>query len=215
MKFLGALLLMFIFAISCANKDKNVAPPVMKNLLTPDEIVSMFNNPNSIQESEEDDEFDQKFIDRVEMAKENGELFKDHENLVRSDFFRTKQLQSENPKPIDLRPYSQKIVNQWDGTCTAHSTVAALEGLYKMKTGNDLKLSERHHWSDYGKYSATASLSSAKKNYIAPDEFWPHEKTKPNVSDISKKGQIKIPHYYYVEDDAQEFYKGFEMGMIG
>ena len=79
------------------------------------------------------------------------------------------------PTSISLRQFDTPIQNQWNGTCTAHATVAAIENLIRSKT----KLSERFHWSKYERYSTDKSLEAATKSGIAYNTYWPHNFAAP------------------------------------
>lgn len=89
---------------------------------------------------------------------------------------------------IDLRSKDCYVVSQWNGTCTAHGLVAAIEN----KTSCDTKLSERHLWSMYQQYNVVPAINSALKNKITSNAIWPHQSLTPVTQINGKKLLTKI-----------------------
>jgi len=96
------------------------------------------------------------------------------------------------PKYVNLQSKDTPVVTQWNGTCTAHASMAAAENLLN-KTIN---LSERHHWSHYGQYSSYASVDSFIKNPVTKDMYWPnHADTAPQMP---QKPFVKLKSVEYI-----------------
>lgn len=212
------LVLTVFLMFSCSLSEVKPTPPNGKFLSIADieelfdqEVYNTENDPAS-----KDDLLRMStLIDENELFKNSGRAFVEETKLPESKDSTSDDEEIKEIKAVDLRNFAQPVVNQWNGTCTAHATAAAVEGLYKMQTGKDLKLSERHLWSKYGKYNATDAMNAMKNNFIAENKYWPHASATPISNDVDKKAVIKIPHYYYVGDNNQEFFKGFYNGMIG
>lgn len=96
------------------------------------------------------------------------------------------------PQKVDLRANDTPVINQWNGTCTAHATTAALENLLK----HQVNLSERYHWSTYQVYSSESSVNAAQKNPLVLESVWPHEIiTKPSNTNIKPQYQLSSVEY--------------------
>jgi hypothetical protein len=77
---------------------------------------------------------------------------------------------------VDLSSRDTPIVEQWDGTCTAHALTAVIENA----TGNKIKLSERHVWSKYGMYNCEIAINAwTGADCVTQNMKWPHEFANP------------------------------------
>lgn len=102
---------------------------------------------------------------------------------------------------FDYREHDQAIVNQWNGTCTAHATTAAMEEALSMQKGIKIKLSERDLWSKpevFKKYSAAGAIQGGLKNFIVPDKYWKHSSEQPNYANYQQYAYAKINKAYYL-----------------
>jgi C1A family cysteine protease len=129
---------------------------------------------------------------------------------------RVKWVQAEEvkalPLSVDLSEYNQYVVNQWNGTCTAHAAVASMENFLCKHKGFCQKFSERHLWETYKKYSSVEAHKALNKNYVALDKFWPHKSTVPVVTDITKEGISKMTSYIYLGNDENAVKQNLAMG---
>lgn len=110
------------------------------------------------------------------------------------------------PTFVSLKHRDTHVVNQWNGTCTAHASVAAIENLLNKS----INLSERHHWEAYKQYSSYASVESAQKTPIANEVYWPHFSTAPMNTSI--KPQAKLTKVTYVGYDTQKLQEHLATG---
>ncbi len=75
---------------------------------------------------------------------------------------------------VDLRQYDSSIKNQGSTSlCTSFASVAAIENKARQKSGVELDLSERHMFSQYGKYSTPMAAKATQKSFIAEENAWP------------------------------------------
>ena len=77
-------------------------------------------------------------------------------------------------RDVDLRKYDTPIKNQGSTyLCSSFASVAAIENKAKQKSGVELDLSERHMFSQYGRYSTPMAATATKKSFIAEEDAWP------------------------------------------
>jgi len=77
-------------------------------------------------------------------------------------------------RDVDLRNYDSPIKNQGSTSlCTSFASVAAIENKAKQKYGIELDLSERHMFSQYGRYSTPMAAKATTRSFIAEEDAWP------------------------------------------
>lgn len=113
------------------------------------------------------------------------------------------------PPSVDLRKYDQRVVRQWNGTCTAHAQMAAAENLLCKSNKWCKKLSERHQWSNQIKncrqpYSSHCAVLTHKSYKVAEDKYWPHNNSSPRVPDINKLAKVKLLEAPYIGNDVKK-----------
>ena len=107
------------------------------------------------------------------------------------EFIKSANAFGSKPAPevtsIDLRARDCHVLNQWNGTCTAHGLSAAIENVMSCS----VKLSERHLWSRYKTYSVYPAIDAAKLG-ITSNKVWPHEYEGPvdNASNVVKLANV-------------------------
>lgn len=101
---------------------------------------------------------------------------------------------------VDLRQWDSPIRSQWDGTCTAHGTIAGLENLLNREKAGHF-LSTRYHWSRYHQYSGAAAMSALAKNQQIDNECWPQEKKKPAHPDYQEHEKYQLLDGEYLGSD--------------
>ncbi len=109
------------------------------------------------------------------------------------------------PNYVNLKSNDTPVINQWNGTCTAHASLAAAENILKGK----INLSERHHWSLYEQYSSHASVQSFQKDFVTESVNWPnYQSTKPQ--NLPPKTRLKSVDYigYNIEALKAHLAKG-------
>lgn len=213
----SVIILSFLLLFTaCSSNEKKQDTPSKGKYLSKEDVITLFDDEPIKDAFDEEASADD--LLRLDTLTPENEFFAGFDTLKEA----TLPADTIDPssdvravEAIDYRQFAQPVVSQWNGTCTAHATAAMVEGLYKMKTGKDLKLSERHLWDKYGKYNAKAAMDAMAKNYIASDKYWPHKSTKPITSKIDDKGVVKIPHYYYIGDDSNKLLEGMSRGMMG
>lgn len=109
------------------------------------------------------------------------------------------------PKPtddnIDLRQFDTPIRSQWNGTCTAHGLIAAMENLMHQTQPNHEMLSTRYFWSLYQKYNAYVAINTAMKNKQVLDKYWPQNSNSPKLSNIGQYANAKLAQNDYLDDN--------------
>lgn len=103
---------------------------------------------------------------------------------------------------VDLRSRDLAAVSQWNGTCTAHGLVAAIENMAQ----NRVKLSERHIWDEYQSYSCDTAIKtwSGTGKCIAKDECWEHDYRAPLDKYLSKECcHTYLKRTTYLDDSIQ------------
>jgi C1A family cysteine protease len=118
---------------------------------------------------------------------------------------------------IDLREYDNGIIlDQFGGTCTAHGIISLLEILNCKLEGNcgsKWKLSERHSWEMDQNYQCKTKVRSHLDNYVALNSDWPHSFTKPTVSNIDKRGVVKLENGWYFGNNHTNLLKALNKGL--
>jgi hypothetical protein len=116
------------------------------------------------------------------------------------------------PKPIpmptfvSLKSNDTPIINQWNGTCTAHASMAAAENILKGK----LNLSERHHWDYYKQYSSHASVASFQNQAVTTQENWPNNiEAKPSTLPL----KAKLKQVEYIGTDFEKLKSHLAKGL--
>lgn len=192
-KFLFVLLLVLV---SCAENNDTKPTPVNNKFLTIKQIEERLDNMefNKTEEFMSDD-----IKERVSNLPKSEDILKGVKELVPND----NQVIDKTfmASSVDHREFDQPIVNQWNGTCTAHATSAMIETLSAMKYDKVVNISERDMWSKYKQYSAQAAMDAAYSNFIVPEKYWPHNSEKPKYNNHTKYGFAKISKAYYLGED--------------
>lgn len=140
---------------------------------------------------------------QIEIRQEKRKRAQDTQGPNWDEYFR-------NAKPVDLRLYDTPIRSQWDGTCTAHGTIACLENL--LNRIQPVILSTRFHWNNYRKYSGQAAMVSMLKHKQIEDKYWPQDSRKPLVSQPERFGKAKLVESEYLGSSAYEALKAIGEG---
>lgn len=121
-----------------------------------------------------------------------------------------KNLVTDIPLEVDLRPFDTPIKSQFGGTCTTFGLIAAMENLINSRYNRDspenralVDLSERHLWNTYRSYDDVTAMSSALKNYITEENYWPQNKARPYANYLNH-AHTKLLSSVYVEDNINK-----------
>jgi len=97
------------------------------------------------------------------------------------------------PTFVSLKQNDTPVITQWNGTCTAHASIAAMENILKASSN----LSERHHWSTYEQYSSHESVKAAQSKPIEQEYVWPHTSLTPKL-ELGKGERFKLSKVEYI-----------------
>lgn len=210
MRFL-IILCFFFFASACSTTPPDIepkpdVPKLAEGFLTLDQIEKLFD-----QEKEDRIEFNKETVERYQSLVPLNKMFEDTPQKLMDLKVQSFATQEELPILADLRPFDTGIIrNQWNGTCTAHAITAVTE-VVACSTYNlcKYKLSERHAWSLYQRYSSIAAINALLKYRVADDSYWPHANSAPKQSDASKFSKIKLKKVYQLnsEESIKTFLK--------
>ncbi len=108
---------------------------------------------------------------------------------------------------VSLRNHDTPVKEQWNGTCTSFSVIAAIENKLKRS----VELSERSLWDFYGVYSTEEALKSAGNFFILEEKYWPQHQ--PRFDQRYKgKGRFKLIKYDYLDNDFEKVLAAIDSG---
>lgn len=110
---------------------------------------------------------------------------------------------NDRPQEMDLRKYDSPIRIQWDGTCTAHGLIAAVENLNNREKINPM-LSARYFWNQYQKYDCYTAIDAVRKNKQILDKYWPENSKRPVASNLSTLGTVQVAETTYLDDEMDD-----------
>lgn len=198
MKIFLSLLFFTSLVLSCSTTPSQPTTPDMpkpsQKYLALKDIEELLDNTKS-----EEIKFDKETVDRYLNLIPLNELFtKTPDVLIEDNAFISMFDARDLPKSIDLREYANEtILNQFGGTCTAHAITAVTEiASCTKKNVCGVKLSERHAWSLYKKYSSDVAIQALLKNRIVENKYWPHKDEKSKYKNLSELAKVKLESVY-------------------
>lgn len=205
------ILLLALIIVSCTNPEsKKPEIPKVEKYMTIGQIEKQLDEMNF---NAHEELLSEEARSRIENLPKSADMINGLEGRVSEDT--QPMTDAYMSSSIDNREFDQPIVNQWNGTCTAHATAAMMETLSSMKYKRPVNLSERDLWSRYKKYSAQAAIDAALENFIVPEKYWPHDLEKPKYNKHTKYGYAKISKSYYLGEDYKRLFFRMSQGETG
>lgn len=120
-----------------------------------------------------------------------------------------------SPQSWDFRSDDSPVKDQGSlGFCTAFSTVAVQEHVYKAShAGTVVSLSEDHLWSMYQQYDSGAATQAAAANFISFEAQWPYN---PNVfvnRVIKPQGHVHVAQWTTLDQGVSQIVQMLKTGV--
>lgn len=170
------------------------------SMMSQEEIIKGFEAPEKTMR------FDRSFEDRKKNLAPESIFFSTKKIMKKKGEIKSQKFEG---KGADLSAKDAPVVNQWNGTCTAHGLAGVMENFI----GN-IDLSERHIWSGYKQYSCEAAIKAWENGKcVTTEKAWPHDSTKGKAGYTKPENcNTYLKKTTYIGDDIQAAINSLDKG---